>query len=390
MNAMLGTASARAMRARCIELLGADTSGRAAEPLRRFAKPMLRPARCLGAGPMRAVAALALALAPVGAKADYAAVPAVQEYIAELHAEHGFDIAWLADVFAGAQRSDDVIARMSRPAERALKWHEYRRIFMTAKRIDGGVDFWRKHQAAMGAARAEFGVAEEIVAAVIGVETLYGKVLGSHRVLDSLTTLAFDYPRRATFFKGQLTEFLLLVREEDADPFAFKGSYAGAMGYGQFIPSSYRAFAVDFDDDGQRDIWRNETDAIGSVANYFAAHDWRGTGPVALPVEVADGDLRAAANAGLDLNLAVGDLRAQGVAGLDALDDAERAALFRMETEHGEEFWLGLHDFYVITRYNRSAMYALAVLQLSQAIRQRFNGELAQESAGRGATANRS
>ena len=334
-----------------------------------------------GVRPLTIIAALLLALAAIGAGADYAANPAVQEYMGELQAEHGFDAEWLSGVFASANKSDDVIARISRPAERALKWHEYRRIFMTDKRIAGGVEFWRKHRQAMGAARTEFGVAEEVITAVIGVETLYGKVLGSHRVLDALTTLAFEYPRRAAFFKGQLTEFLLLVREEDADPLAFKGSYAGAMGYGQFIPSSYRAYAVDFDDDGQRDIWRNETDAIGSVANYFAKHGWRGTGPVALPVEVADDDLRAAANAGLDLNLAVGDLRAQGVSGLEAVDDAAKAALFRMETERGEEFWLGLHDFYVITRYNRSAMYALAVLQLSQAIRKRFDGELAQDAA---------
>lgn len=317
--------------------------------------------------------ALVAALASVAASADYWQHGDVQEYVDELVAERGFARDWLADIFANANKSDDVLARISRPAERALKWHEYRRIFITDKRIDGGAAFWREHEAALRAAREEFGVREEIVVAIIGVETFYGKVLGSHRVLDALTTLAFDFPRRAAFFKGQLTEFLLLVREENADPFAFKGSYAGAMGYGQFIPSSYRAYAVDFDGDGQRDIWSNETDAIGSVANYFAEHGWRDAGPAALPVQLANAELEAASNAGLDLTLAVGDLRTQGVTGIDAVDDAESAALFRMETEHGAEFWLGLHDFYVITRYNRSAMYALAVLQLSQAIRERYD-----------------
>ena len=324
-----------------------------------------------------AAAVLALAIATPAANADYRDRAEVGQYINELVAEHGFARDWLEDVFANARKSDDVIASISRPAERALKWHEYRRIFMTAKRIDGGVAFWREHEAAMRAASDAFGVREEIIAAIIGVETFYGRILGSHRVLDSLATLAFDYPRRAAFFKGELTQFLLLVREEEADPFVFKGSYAGAMGYGQFIPSSYRAYAVDFDEDGQRDIWSNETDAIGSVANYFAKHGWRGTGPVALPVQVASEELAAAANAGLDLTLAVGDLRTQGVTGIEAVGDDESAALFRMETENGVEFWLGLHDFHVITRYNRSAMYALAVLQLSQAIRERFDGGLA-------------
>ena len=339
------------------------------------------PRRWFERGPrLAAAAALALALASPAASADYSQRSAVQDYMDELVAEHGFAREWLQHIFANANKSDDVLARISRPAERALKWHEYRRIFITDKRIDGGVAFWREHEAALRAARDRFGVGEEIVVAIIGVETLYGKVLGSHRVLDALATLAFDYPRRAAFFKGQLTEFLLLAREENADPFAFVGSYAGAMGYGQFIPSSYRAYAVDFDDDGQRDIWSNETDAIGSVANYFAEHGWRGVGPVALPVRMVNAELEAAANAGLDPTLAVGDLRAQGVTGIGAVDDAERAALYRMETERGAEFWLGLHDFYVITRYNRSAMYALAVLQLSQAIRERY-GEPAAPSA---------
>ena len=305
--------------------------------------------------------------------ADYRERPEVREYMAELTATHGFSADWLDNVFAAAQKSDDIIARISRPAEKALEWHQYRRIFLTEKRIDGGVEFWAANQAAIAAAQQAFGVAEEMIVAIIGVETSYGDVLGRHRVIDALATLAFDYPRRASFFKGQLTEFLLLVREESMDPFAIKGSYAGAMGYGQFIPSSFRAYAVDFDDDGKRDIWTNKTDAIGSVANYFAVHDWRGTGPVAVPVQVTNQAVADSANAGLDLTRTAGELRGLGVAGLDGIDDAEPAALFRMVAEDETEYWLGLHDFYVITRYNRSALYALAVLQLSQAIRQRYD-----------------
>ena len=298
--------------------------------------------------------------------------PEVGEYMDGLVAEHGFERGWLAKTLAAAHKNEDVLARISRPAEKALAWHEYRRIFITDKRIDGGVEFWAQHRATLDAAHERFAVAPQIVVAIIGVETYYGRIKGSFRVLDSLTTLAFDYPRRAKFFKGQLTEFFLLVREEGADPLAFSGSYAGAMGFGQFIPSSYRAFAVDFDDDGQRDIWRNEVDAIGSVANYFARHDWRGDGPTALQVQVSKEDTKALANDGLDLKRTVAEWRSAGVTGADAIDPALKAALYRMETEQGDQFWLALHDFYVITRYNRSAMYALAVLQLSEAIQQQF------------------
>lgn len=335
------------------------------------AYPRTRPSSSL------LVVALCLSVAMSGTACwgDYRDRPEVRAYMNELIAEHGFSQEWLDGIFKAAQKSDDILARISRPAEKALEWHQYRRIFLTEKRIAGGVEFWTANQAAIAAARQEYGVADEVIVAIIGVETFYGDILGRHRVLDALTTLAFDYPRRATFFKGQLTEFLLLVREENMDPLALKGSYAGAMGYGQFIPSSYRTYAVDFDKDGTRDIWTNKTDAIGSVANYFAEHDWRGTGPVAVQVQVTDPQVAASANAGLGLTRTAGELRGLGVTGLDGIDDAERAALFRMQTGNDTEYWLGLHDFYVITRYNHSAMYALAVLQLSQAIRARYEAD---------------
>ena len=313
------------------------------------------------------LAAGIVALAAGSAWANYGERPEVQAFVDRLVAEHGFERPWLADLFATTRRNDDVLARISRPAERALAWHEYRRIFITDKRIAGGADFWREHEHTLAAAEAAFGVAPAIVVAIIGVETFYGRYRGSFPVLQALTTLAFDYPRRGEFFLGQLEELLLLSREEGMDPRGFKGSYAGAMGFGQFIPSSYRNFAVDFDGDGKRDIWRNEVDAIGSVANYFAAHGWRGTAPVALQVQAA-GDARGLANAGLDLKHTVGELRQRGVAGAAEVPPDAPAALYRMENADGEEFWLALHDFHVITRYNRSAMYALAVLQLSEAV----------------------
>ena len=326
---------------------------------------------------MKALPTLAVAtvllLTPQTATADYASRPEVQAYLDELSARHGFSRQWLSDVLAGAERKDSIIEAISRPAEKAKPWHEYRDIFVTDERIAAGVDFWHEYGDTVAAAQEQYGVAAEVVVAVIGVETYYGRYLGRYRVIDALSTLAFDYPRRARFFKGELTEFLLLVREGGHDPFAPMGSYAGAMGYGQFIPSSYRAYAVDFDADGVRDIWTNKADAIGSVANYFARHGWRGQGPAVLRVGLEDPTLDEVANAGLELEHSVGALRARGMTGIDALPPDTRAALFRMQAVDGDEYWLGLHDFYVVTRYNRSAMYALAVLQLAAEIRRQFD-----------------
>lgn len=318
------------------------------------------------------LAALAAALCAPLCWGSYLERDDVRAYMDELVAEHGFERGYLEDVFSRARHRDSIIAAISRPAEKAKPWHEYRDIFITDTRIDAGVDFWQRHADAISRAAAHYGVRAEIIVAILGVETLYGRYLGSHRVIDALATLAFGYPRRSAFFRGELTQFLLLAREEGKDPLTLKGSYAGAMGYGQFIPSSYRNYAVDFDGDGLRDIWQNETDAIGSIANYFRAHGWRGTGPVAVRVEPGDGPLAERANSGLELTLDVGELRRQGIPGTEALPDAARGALFRMEAEQGREYWLGLHDFHVITRYNRSGMYALAVLQLSEALRGRF------------------
>lgn len=318
-------------------------------------------------------AATVLLLTPHAATADYASRPEVHAYLDELSARHGFSRQWLSGVLAGAERKDSIIEAISRPAEKAKPWHEYRRIFVTDERIAAGVGFWREHGSALAAAQEQYGVAAEVVVAIIGVETYYGRYLGRYRVIDALATLGFDYPRRARFFRNELTEFLLLVREGGHDPFVPIGSYAGAMGYGQFIPSSYRAYAVDFDADGVRDIWTNKADAIGSVGNYFARHGWRGQGPAVLRVELEDPTLGEVANSGLELEHTVGALRARGMAGADALATDARAALFRMQAADGDEYWLGLHDFYVVTRYNRSAMYALAVLQLAAEIRRHFD-----------------
>ena len=318
-------------------------------------------------------AGLLLAQAAAG---DYAERPEVADYVDEVVTEHGFDRAWVNGVFAGAKRSEAVLKSISRPAEKAKPWHAYRDIFIIPKRVALGAEFWREHGDTLARAEAEYGVAADVVVAIIGVETYYGDYMGSHRVIDSLATLAFDYPPRSSFFRGQLTQFLLLVQEEKRDPFSAMGSYAGAMGYGQFIPSSYRDFAVDFDGDGVRDIWENKVDAIGSVANYFAVHGWRGESPAVVRVALADaaaaGGVDAVVNQGLDLNHTVSELRELGVTGAESLPGHAKAALYRMAAADGDQYWLAMHDFYVITRYNRSAMYALAVLQLAGEIRKAY------------------
>ena len=310
--------------------------------------------------------AMAVACASV-AVADFDERPEVRDYIEEVAAQHGFDQTALLALFRSAERKGSILAAISRPAERK-PWREYRKIFVTPTRIREGIEFWRANEDTLRRVERLYNLPPEVTVAIVGVETRYGRNVGSFRVLDSLATLAFDYPPRSTFFRGELTEFLLLAREERIDPLAMKGSYAGAMGYGQFIPSSYRNFAVDFDGDGARDIWTNVTDALGSIGNYFARHGWRGDGPAVLRVEVeapvADDDV----NRGLKPDYDAQQLKRLGVIS-DGVPPGARAALFRMEGDRGMEYWLGLHDFYVITRYNRSRLYALAVWQLGQEIR---------------------
>lgn len=304
------------------------------------------------------------------ARADYSQRADVRDYLDRLVAEHGFVPEELVDLFAHAERKQSILDAIARPAERTLEWREYRDIFIQEARIAQGLEFWNEHEAVLAEAERRFGVAPEYVVAILGVETRYGRITGRYRVLDALTTLAFDYPPRADFFRGELTQFLLLAREEGKNPLELTGSYAGAMGYGQFIPSSYRAYAVDFDGDGLRDIWSNPRDAVGSIANYFARHGWRPGEDVVLRVEVDGEEADRIANESLELTHTIAELGRLGVA-VDGLPADERAALFRMQGVEGAEYWLGLNNFHVITRYNRSRLYALAVHQLGQIIKSR-------------------
>ena len=292
----------------------------------------------------------------------------VRAYLDELSGSYGFSRNNLEKILSDHKPNKRIIDLISRPSEKRLQWHEYRKILVDEARIKLGVEFWNENIAALSEAERLYSVAPEIIVAIIGVETRYGKIMGSYPVVEALATLAFDYPPRAKFFRKELTEFFILTRDQKLDPASLTGSYAGAMGYGQFIPSSYRAYAVDFDGDNFKDIWNNKADAIGSVANYFSRHGWQGDGPVIVRGYKTSPNLDVTANESLEPKFLAGDLRKKGIR--NNLADNTKVSLFEMEGEKGQEYWLGLSDFYVITRYNRSSMYALAVFQLSQAIEQ--------------------
>ena len=297
---------------------------------------------------------------------DYAERSEVKEFSEQLAERGGFTAAGLLTVFRRAEYKQSIIDAISRPAERTLNWDKYQDIFLTRRRVTDGVKFMQEHYRALARARKTYGVPPVIITAIIGVETMYGRHRGNYRVLDALTTLAFDYPPRASFFRKELQEFFLLVREENQVITELKGSYAGAMGYGQFIPSSYRHYAVDFDDDGIRDIWNNPVDAIGSVANYLAEHGWA-EGQIAVKVNGAGIDASVFTVA-LRPSTTIGDLQSRGL-DVDATSDNEVSPMMLMGKE-GAEYWLGFKNFYVITRYNHSKLYAMAVFQLSEALRQ--------------------
>jgi membrane-bound lytic murein transglycosylase B len=296
----------------------------------------------------------------------------VQAFIGEMAKKHGFNPNRLRAVFSRARAQPSIIKAMSRPAE-AKPWYVYRDIFINDRRIRGGVKFWRKHAATLAKAQRVYGVPPEIVVAIIGVETQYGGNMGSHRVLEALSTLAFDYPRRAAYFRKELENYLLLTRAEGIDPLTLRGSYAGAMGLGQFMPSSFLSYAVDFDGDGHRDLWNNPRDAIGSVANYFNKHGWRSGEPIAVPASVRGARYSALVSRKLSPPThSVANLQAQGISPGEPVSRNQPAMLLEFEGRNGLEHWLGFANFYVITRYNHSQLYAMAVHQLSQTIGQRY------------------
>ncbi|MDR7026092.1 membrane-bound lytic murein transglycosylase B [Pseudomonas peli] len=320
---------------------------------------MVRTAPWLALAGVCAVAQPALA-------GDYQQSPQVAEFVGEMTRDYGFAGEQLIELFAQVERKQAILDAISRPAEKAKPWKDYRPIFITDKRISKGVEFWKQHEETLARAEAEYGVPAQVIVAIIGVETFYGGNTGSWRVMDALSTLAFDYPPRAPFFRKELREFLLLTREEQVEPLSMTGSYAGAMGLPQFMPSSFRAYAVDFDGDGHINIWNNPADAIGSVASYFKRHHWQPGQPVVSAATVKGVQAEEGLTVGLDPVKTVGELRALGWTSADPLADDLPVTAFRLEGADGAEHWLGLPNFFVITRYNRSVMYAMAVNQLAE------------------------
>lgn len=297
-------------------------------------------------------------------------------FIDSMVATHRFNRPELDQLFQSVEIKDDIIKKISTPAE-GMPWYKYRKIFMTEARINGGVKFWQENEQVLAAVEKQYGVPAEIIIAIIGVETLYGQHTGKHRVIDALSTLAFAYPPRSKFFVSELENYLLLCRDERLNPLAPTGSYAGAMGIPQFMPSSFRAYAADFDRDNRRDIWHNKSDVIASIANYLARHQWRPGQVIALPVKAVGENYKAVLSKDLKPDLSLASLESFNLKLLDPsapIPLTTKVKILALEQQQGEELWATLDNFYAITRYNHSPLYAMAVFQLSKAV---FNQKLA-------------
>lgn len=317
---------------------------------------------------MRLLAGIALSIFSVGLAAQDN-IPSVDEFIEKQAQQHGLDKSQLKQWLKSAKVNDDVLEAIQRPWE-AKPWYQYYPIFLTEKRLKAGLKFWEEHEATLKKAEQEYGVPAQIIVAIIGVETFYGNYMGKYSVLDSLYTLGFHYPPRAKFFRSELSEFFQLASEENWDINSAKGSYAGAMGYGQFISSSYRYYAVDFDGDGERNLLSNPVDAIGSVANYFAKHKWQAGQPVAQPLG-NNSNWSTVVSEGMKPNTSRKELVDKGfdLPSHEAVTPETKVRVFEFETEESAEYWLGYDNFYVITRYNHSPLYAMAVYQFSERLR---------------------
>jgi membrane-bound lytic murein transglycosylase B len=314
-----------------------------------------------------ALAALLASLAPIAsASAVDVKRPEVRAFIEETTRDFGIARDQLESLLKQAETKQTILDAISRPAERVVPWHEYRDRFLTEKRILQGTDFWTEHGAALRRI-PDPNVAASVVG-ILGVETSFGRITGRFRVIDALATLAFDYPPRSDFFRSELQQFLLLSREEAVDPRTALGSYAGAMGAPQFISSSYRNYAIDGDGNGKRDLWNSWDDVIGSVANYLLAFGWREGEPVVVTATLPSDDLSRFNIAKLELNETVQSLRDKGVRFETSLPADAPALLIVAQGKDGPVYRVGFTNFYVVTRYNRSPMYAMAVHDLGQAV----------------------
>jgi membrane-bound lytic murein transglycosylase B len=297
--------------------------------------------------------------------------PDVQAFMAMIEQQDSFSAPRLQALLQAATSQPAIIQAMDRPAEKAKLWYEYRPIFVNEKRIAEGVAFWTAHRAELQQASLQTGVPPEYLVAIIGVETAFGRLTGRFRVLDALATLAFDYPPRAKFFQAELEQFLLLTREADIDPLTATGSYAGAMGAPQFMPSTYRRYAVDADHDGRVDLWTDWPDVFASIGNYFKEHGWNPGEPVLSEAELAPDSAMTLDGRSLNLNETVGTLKARGIRFYTGLPINARALLIAADEPDGIHWRVGYENFYVITRYNHSALYAMAVFDLASALKAR-------------------
>jgi membrane-bound lytic murein transglycosylase B len=298
--------------------------------------------------------------------------PEVKDFIEHMSDTYNFKKRALRKLLKSADSQPAIIDAMSKPAEKAKLWYEYRPIFINERRIREGTEFWIAHRQALDQASIKSGVAPEYLAAILGVETYYGRLTGTYRVLDALVTLSFDYPPREKFFREELEQFLLLTRDAHLDPKALKGSYAGAMGAPQFMPSNYRRYAVDADANGRIDLWNDWPDVCASVGNYLKEHGWNTGEPVLEEATVAAEKAGELDGRKLALSETVGSLAAKGVSFETSLPPEAPAILIAADEPDGVHWRVGYNNFFVITRYNHSALYAMAVYDLAAAVKQRM------------------
>lgn len=295
--------------------------------------------------------------------------PIMIKFTDKMVKKHGFKREEIEPVLAEAKRLPIIIEKMSRPAE-AWPWYRYRKIFLKEKRINQGVEFWQENAAVLNAAEKKYGVPPEIMLAILGVETRFGRIKGGFRVVDALVTIGIDYPKRSKYFMKELEHVFLLSREENFVPLELEGSYAGAMGMAQFMPSSYRHYAVDFDNDGVRDLSNNVNDAVGSIASYLKRHGWTRGEPITTRAEVSGKKYQKFVKKGMKPKVKIADVGSYGVKAAEKYPDKLKASLIELELENdAKEYWLGMGNFYAITRYNHSNLYAMAVFQLSEEIK---------------------
>lgn len=332
-------------------------------------------ARLASARPTAGERPVAVSSTPRLTSGPYAGRAEVERFIDRMQT-NGYTRAELVGIFSRVRPDDWIIEYMNRQWRPAPgpngAWSRYRARHITPAMLSRGTDFWSQHAVALERASRRYGVPPEYIVAIIGIETKWGGYMGKHRIIDALATLAFDYPRRAEYFTGELENYLVMASQEGFDPFQPVGSFAGAMGYGQFMPSSYLKYAVDFDGNGRRDLW-NKEDAIGSVAHYFKRHGWRSGEPVTVPATGGTG-LPQSMDVGFKSRYRVRDLAARGVRPSLSLPDDKQVSLLRLDASGGYEYWVGLDNFQTITQYNKSTYYAMTVHQLAQALRARRGG----------------